>query len=102
MRSLRTFGLLVALLAFVGPAPAEVKTETVKFKSGDDDMASAFVAVPDPRGVPQSSVNNWGAGFLPAVFQGTPFNARHSSADTPADDATAVKATLSRGKHGPP
>jgi hypothetical protein len=35
----------------------------------------AFVAIPDPRGVPQSSVNNWGAGFLPAVFQGTDFNA---------------------------
>ncbi len=35
----------------------------------------AFVAIPDPRGVPQSSVNNWGPGFIPAVFQGTPFNA---------------------------
>jgi hypothetical protein len=35
----------------------------------------AYVAIPDPRGVPQSSVNNWGSGFLPAVFQGTPFNA---------------------------
>jgi hypothetical protein len=35
----------------------------------------AFVAIPDPRGVPQSSVNNWGSGFLPAVFQGTAFNA---------------------------
>jgi hypothetical protein len=34
----------------------------------------AFVAIPDPRGVPQSSVTNWGPGFLPAVFQGTPFN----------------------------
>ncbi len=34
----------------------------------------AFVAIPDPRGVPQSSVNNWGPGFLPAVFQGTPFS----------------------------
>ena len=39
------------------------------------DDVPAFVAVPDPRGVPQSSVNNWGSGFLPAVFQGTPFNA---------------------------
>ncbi|MBC7856703.1 MAG: DUF1501 domain-containing protein, partial [Pirellulaceae bacterium] len=29
----------------------------------------------DPRGVPQASVNNWGPGFLPAVFQGVPFNA---------------------------
>lgn len=34
----------------------------------------AFVAIPDPRGVPQASVNNWGAGFLPAVFQGTTFS----------------------------
>lgn len=34
----------------------------------------SFVAIPDPRGVPQASVNNWGPGFLPAAFQGTPFN----------------------------
>jgi hypothetical protein len=34
----------------------------------------AFVAIPDPRGVPQSASNNWGAGFLPAAFQGTAFN----------------------------
>jgi len=34
----------------------------------------AFVAIPDPRGIPQASVNNWGPGFLPAVFQGTPFS----------------------------
>ena len=34
----------------------------------------AFVAIPDPRGVPQASANNWGCGFLPAVYQGTPFN----------------------------
>lgn len=39
-----------------------------------NDLPS-FVAIPDPRGVPQSSGNNWGPGFLPAVFQGTPFNA---------------------------
>ena len=42
--------------------------------SAADDLP-AFVAIPDPRGVPQSSVNNWGAGFLPAVFQGTPLGA---------------------------
>ncbi len=34
----------------------------------------AFVAIPDPRGVPQASVNNWGPGFLLAVFQGTPLS----------------------------
>ncbi len=36
----------------------------------------AFVAIPDPRGVPQAGSNNWGPGFLPAVFQGTPISAR--------------------------
>lgn len=35
----------------------------------------AFVAIPDPRGVPQIGPNNWGSAFLPAVFQGTPFTA---------------------------
>lgn len=40
----------------------------------ENENLPAFVAIPDPRGVPQSSVNNWGAGFLPASFQGTAFN----------------------------
>lgn len=35
----------------------------------------AFVAIPDPRGVPQVGPNNWGSAFLPGVFQGTPFGA---------------------------
>jgi len=33
----------------------------------------AFIAIPDPRGVPQVGPNNWGSAFLPAVFQGTAF-----------------------------
>ncbi len=39
----------------------------------NQDLPS-FVAIPDPRGIPQASVNNWGPGFLPAVFQGTAFS----------------------------
>jgi hypothetical protein len=35
----------------------------------------AFVAIPDPRGVPQIGPANWSNGFLPAVFQGTAFSA---------------------------
>jgi hypothetical protein len=35
----------------------------------------AYVAIPDPRGVPQAGSNNWGPGFLSAVFQGTPMSA---------------------------
>lgn len=41
----------------------------------ENENLPAFVAIPDPRGTPQSSVNNWGPGFLPAAFQGTDFNA---------------------------
>ena len=56
----------------------------------------AYVAIPDPRGTPQSSVNNWGSGFLPAAFQGTDFNAsrplrnlaRPSEVDAATDDRT--------------
>lgn len=40
-----------------------------------NDELPAFVAIPDPRGGPQMAGNNWGAGFLPAAFQGTSFNA---------------------------
>lgn len=42
-----------------------------------------YVAIPDPRGVPQNGSNNWGPGFLPAAFQGTPF-----SASTPVRNLT--------------
>lgn len=56
----------------------------------------AYVAIPDPRGTPQSSVNNWGPGFLPAAFQGTDFNAtkplrnldRPAGVDAKTDEAT--------------
>lgn len=56
----------------------------------------AYVAIPDPRGTPQSSVNNWGCGFLPAAFQGTDFNAtkplrnldRPTAIDAATDEAT--------------
>ena len=41
----------------------------------ENEELPAYVAIPDPRGTPQSSVNNWGAGFLPAAYQGTDFNA---------------------------
>ncbi|MBJ76871.1 MAG: sulfatase [Planctomycetes bacterium] len=47
---------------------------TYALGSENNDLPS-FVAIPDPRGVPQSSLNNWGSGFLPASFQGTSFSA---------------------------
>lgn len=41
----------------------------------ESENLPAFVAIPDPRGVPQIGPNHWNSAFLPAVFQGTPFNA---------------------------
>jgi hypothetical protein len=50
----------------------------VSYALGSDDQSlPAYVAIPDPRGKPQNSVNNWAPGFLPAAFQGTDFNATH-------------------------
>jgi hypothetical protein len=40
----------------------------------ENEELPAFVAIPDPRGVPQIGPNHWNSAFLPAVFQGTPFS----------------------------
>ena len=45
------------------------------------------MAIPDPRGDPQQGPANWTNGFLPAVYQGTAFNAE--PADQPPDAAAA-------------
>lgn len=46
----------------------------------------AFVAIPDPRGVPQIGPANWSNGFLPAVFQGSAF-----TADKPIPNLTPAR-----------
>jgi hypothetical protein len=58
----------------------------------ENENLPAFVAIPDPRGIPQASVNNWGPGFLPAEFQGTPFNIRN-----PIDNLARPKSISARG-----
>ncbi|OWK37500.1 DUF1501 domain-containing protein [Fimbriiglobus ruber] len=35
----------------------------------------AYVVLSDPGGLPVDGTNNWASGFLPAVYQGTPFRA---------------------------
>ncbi len=62
----------------------------------ENENLPAYVAIPDPRGTPQSSVNNWGPGFLPAAFQGTDFNASNPlrNLDRPDDvDAATDRKT---------
>lgn len=54
----------------------------------------SFVAIPDPRGVPQAASNNWSSAFLPAVFQGTAFNADKPIANLsrPAEISSSTEA----------
>ena len=40
----------------------------------------AFVVLPDPGGLPINGTLNWSAGWLPAQYQGTPFNIGDDSA----------------------
>ncbi|MBU6301516.1 MAG: DUF1501 domain-containing protein [Verrucomicrobia bacterium] len=48
---------------------------TYALGSENQDLPS-YVAIPDPRGVPQNGANNWGPGFLPAAFQGTTLSSK--------------------------
>ena len=60
----------------------------------------AFVAIEDPRGMPQSGPNNWANGFLPAAFQGTPFSSTkpirflERPKNISAEKDTAARSTL--------
>lgn len=70
--------------------------------SVSDDLP-AFVVLPDPRGLPPGGVINWGAGFLPAIHQGTTLNtnpAKPPIADLfpPADFAAANAADEQSGR----
>ena len=54
----------------------------------------AFVAIPDPRGVPQVGSNHWNSAFLPATFQGTAFSAERPIPHLKRPDAISDDADL--------
>jgi len=78
---------MTAKAATHGPAESQMNTgftlegfpsmgAWVSYALGTENQdLPAFVAIPDPRGVPQIGPANWSNGFLPAVFQGTAFTA---------------------------
>ncbi|MFO0798248.1 MAG: DUF1501 domain-containing protein [Gemmataceae bacterium] len=54
----------------------------------------AYVVLGDPGGLPVDGTNNWSSGFLPAVYQGTPFRAAGTPVAhlaTPADVPAAAR-----------
>ncbi|MBX3413934.1 MAG: DUF1501 domain-containing protein [Pirellulales bacterium] len=53
----------------------------------ESDNLPAYVVLTDPGGLPIDGVRNWSSGWLPAVYQGTPFRAGGSpvlNLETPA------------------
>ena len=78
---------MTAKAATHGPAESQMNTgftlegfpsmgAWVSYALGSENKdLPAFVAIPDPRGVPQIGPANWSNAFLPAVFQGTAFSA---------------------------
>ena len=46
---------------------------TVYGLGSENQNLPAYVVLNDPLGLPKNGVRNWTAGFLPPVFQGTPF-----------------------------
>src|SRR5205809_6513360 len=39
----------------------------------DNQNLPAYVVLPDPRGVPVDGIRNWSSGWMPPLYQGTPF-----------------------------
>jgi hypothetical protein len=39
----------------------------------EDQNLPAYVVLPDPRGLPVDGIRNWSSGWLPPLYQGTPF-----------------------------
>ncbi|MEZ6060566.1 MAG: DUF1501 domain-containing protein [Planctomycetaceae bacterium] len=73
----------------------------INFALGSENQnLPSFVAIEDPRGMPQSGPNNWANGFLPAAFQGTPFSSTkpvrflQRPASISADTDSAARAAL--------
>ncbi len=72
----------------------------------ENESLPAYVAIPDPRGAPQSAGNFWGSGFLPAAFQGTDFNAAQPirnlarpAAATPENDRSTREFLTKLNRH---
>ena len=81
----------------------------INFALGSENQdLPAFVAIEDPRGMPQSGPNNWANGFLPASFQGTPFSStkpvrylnRPDSVSLQADTAARSALAVLNEEHG--
>jgi hypothetical protein len=60
----------------------------------ENENLPAYVVLTDPGGLPVDGERNWSAGWLPAVYQGTPFRSGNTPVldlKTPAEMSTAAR-----------
>jgi hypothetical protein len=86
-----------------GPGRPALGSWVVYGLGSENQNLPAYVVLDDPLGLPVNGVENWHAGFLPPVFQGTRFRSTGSpvlnlrpEVDEPADVARAERAFLTR------
>ncbi len=63
----------------------------------ESDNLPAFVVLPDSRGLPPGGIINWGAGFLPAVYQATTIHTQEGQ--SPIEDLFPPKSFSSIDRH---
>src|SRR5439155_9917987 len=75
----------------MGPGRPTLGSWVVYGLGSENQNLPAYVVLDDPKGLPVNGVENWQAGFLPPVFQGTRFRSTgspglHLTPDTPRPD----------------
>ena len=75
----------------MGPGRPTLGSWVVYGLGSENQNLPAYVVLDDPKGLPVNGVENWQAGFLPPVFQGTRFRATGSpvlnlKSETPRPD----------------
>ena len=87
----------------MGPGRPTVGAWVVYGLGSESQNLPAYVVLDDPNGLPVNGVENWEAGFLPPIFQGTRFRATGSpvlnlrpDVERPDDLVAEERALLSR------
>ena len=58
----------------------------------------AYVVLPDPSGLPVDGIRNWSSGWMPPLYQGTPFRSEgHAGAEPAAAHAATGRASRRAG-----
>src|SRR5205823_14365329 len=90
----------------MGPGRPALGSWVVYGLGSENQNLPAYVVLDDPLGLPINGVENWQAGFLPPLYQGTRFRSTGSpvlnlrpDVDRPADVVQAQRELLTRLDH---